>query len=246
MWSRCRAAVATPPTPSSQGAANVLISYENEAILARQSGEDFDYIVPAATLKIENPGAVLKDANPKARTYLDFVLSTAGQEEFVKKGFRPVVADTPVGEVEPAPTIRPTRSRCRASCSPSRSGWLGSGERQVLRREDGHRAGDAEGDGQVAVTPRPGPRDRAPASSGRRSWRGHQHRWPRDRHRRADAQSATSLTPVAGLGLGCDADLVQPARAHPLIAMLVQASAGGLVGVLGGADQPADRGRTAS
>ena len=82
-----------------QGAANVLISYENEAILARQSGEDFDYILPAATLKIENPGTVLKNANPKARAYLDFVLSPAGQEEFVKKGFRPVVADTPIGEV---------------------------------------------------------------------------------------------------------------------------------------------------
>jgi sulfate/thiosulfate transport system substrate-binding protein len=81
------------------GSANVLISYENEAILARQSGEDFDYILPDATLKIENPGAVLKDANPKAKAYLDFVLSTAGQEEFVKKGFRPVIADTPIGEV---------------------------------------------------------------------------------------------------------------------------------------------------
>src|SRR5512133_2517818 len=85
-----------------QGAANVLISYENEAILARQSGEDFDYILPDATIKIENPGAVLKDANPKAKAYLDFVLSPAGQEEFVKKGFRPVVKGTPVGTVEGA------------------------------------------------------------------------------------------------------------------------------------------------
>jgi sulfate/thiosulfate transport system substrate-binding protein len=82
-----------------QGSANVLISYENEAILARQSGEDFDYILPDATLKIENPGAVLKDANPKAKAYLDFVLSPAGQEEFVKKGFRPVIADAPVDKV---------------------------------------------------------------------------------------------------------------------------------------------------
>src|SRR6476659_8140756 len=82
-----------------QGSANVLISYENEPILARQSGEDFDYILPDATLKIENPGAVLKDANPQAKAYLDFVLSTAGQEEFVKKGFRPVIANTPIGEV---------------------------------------------------------------------------------------------------------------------------------------------------
>ena len=85
-----------------QGAGNVLISYENEAILARQSGEDFDYIVPDATVKIENPGAVLKNANPKAKDYLDFVLSTAGQEQFVQKGFRPVVEGTPIGEVEGA------------------------------------------------------------------------------------------------------------------------------------------------
>ena len=82
-----------------QGAANVLISYENEAILARQSGESFDYIVPDATIKIESPGAVLKNADPKAKAYLDFVLSQAGQEEFVKKGFRPAVQGTPVGEV---------------------------------------------------------------------------------------------------------------------------------------------------
>jgi sulfate/thiosulfate transport system substrate-binding protein len=82
-----------------QGTANVLISYENEAILARQSGEDFDYILPEATIKIENPGAVLKDANPNATAYLNFVLSPAGQGEFVKKGFRPVIPNTPTGEV---------------------------------------------------------------------------------------------------------------------------------------------------
>jgi sulfate/thiosulfate-binding protein len=85
-----------------QGTADVLISYENEAILARQSGEKFDYVVPDNTLLIENPGAVLKDANPKAKSYLDFVLSPAGQEEFAKKGFRPVIDGVNVGSVEGA------------------------------------------------------------------------------------------------------------------------------------------------
>ena len=85
-----------------EGSGNVLISYENEAILARQSGEDFDYVVPDSTLLIENPGAVLKNADPKAKAYLDFVLSPAGQEEFVKKGFRPVTERTQVGEVKGA------------------------------------------------------------------------------------------------------------------------------------------------
>lgn len=70
------------------GTGDVLISYENEAIFARQSGADLDYIVPDQTLLIENPGAVLKDANPRAAAFLDFVISDAGQTEFVKKGFR--------------------------------------------------------------------------------------------------------------------------------------------------------------
>ena len=85
-----------------QGTADVLISYENEAILARQSGEKFDYVIPDNTLLIENPGAILKDADPKAKSYLDFVLSPAGQEEFYKKGFRPVIDGVDAGEVEGA------------------------------------------------------------------------------------------------------------------------------------------------
>jgi sulfate/thiosulfate-binding protein len=85
-----------------QGTADVLISYENEAILARQSGEKFDYVVPDDTLLIENPGAILKDADPKAAKYLQFVLSPAGQEEFAKKGFRPVIDGVDVGAVEGA------------------------------------------------------------------------------------------------------------------------------------------------
>ena len=73
-----------------KGVGNVLITYENEAILAKQKGEELDYIVPDTTFLIENPGAVLKDADPAAKDWLDFVLSDKGQTEFVKKGFRPV------------------------------------------------------------------------------------------------------------------------------------------------------------
>lgn len=83
------------------GTGDVLISYENEAILARQNGEDFDYVVPDTTLLIENPGAVLKDADPKAAKWLDFVLGETGQTEFAKKGFRPVIDGVSV-EVEGA------------------------------------------------------------------------------------------------------------------------------------------------
>src|SRR5262249_7636706 len=68
----------------------VLISYENEAILARQSDSALDYVVPDQTLLIENPAAVLKDANPRAASFLAYALGKDGQTEFVKKGFRSV------------------------------------------------------------------------------------------------------------------------------------------------------------
>ena len=84
------------------GTGDVLMAYENEAILAHQNGEKFDYIVPDTTMLIENPAAVLIDANPKAQTWLDFVLSKDGQKQFALKGFRPVIDDVDYGEVEGA------------------------------------------------------------------------------------------------------------------------------------------------
>ena len=84
------------------GTGDVLMAYENEAILAHQNGEEFDYVIPDTTILIENPGAVLKDANPKAEQWLDFVLSPAGQAEFAKKGFRPIIDGVDYGEVEGA------------------------------------------------------------------------------------------------------------------------------------------------
>ena len=84
------------------GTGDVLLSYENEAILARQNGEDLEYVVPDTTLLIENPGAVLIDAHPKATDWLEFVLTPDAQTEFAKLGFRPVVDGVDVGTVEGA------------------------------------------------------------------------------------------------------------------------------------------------
>ncbi|WP_333812239.1 sulfate ABC transporter substrate-binding protein [Timonella senegalensis] len=89
-------------TAFTSGTGDVLISYENEAILARQNGEDFDYVVPDSTLLIENPAAVTRDADPAASRYLEFVLSDQGQKIFASKGFRPVRSTVTVGTVEGA------------------------------------------------------------------------------------------------------------------------------------------------
>ena len=73
-----------------KGTGDVLISYENEAILARQSGVELDYVVPSTTFLIENPAAVTKAAPPIAGEFLDYITSDEGQDVLGRYGFRPV------------------------------------------------------------------------------------------------------------------------------------------------------------
>ena len=78
------------------GNGDVLLSYENEAILARQSGADFDYVVPDQSLLIQNPCAVTKGAPKAAEDFLDYQKSAAGQKAYAETGYRPV---TDIGDV---------------------------------------------------------------------------------------------------------------------------------------------------
>jgi len=95
-------AVATQQFLAGQG--DALISYENEAIDARQSGEKLDYVVPAQSFLIENPAAVTKDASKSAANFLAYAQSSAGQTIFAQTGFRPVVAGIKPGAVAGANT----------------------------------------------------------------------------------------------------------------------------------------------
>ena len=89
-------------TAFTDGSGDVLLSYENEAILAKQSGADIDYVVPPDTLLIQNPAAVTKDAGTAAKAFLEFMTSKEAQEDYAQSGFRPVVDGVDVGEVEGA------------------------------------------------------------------------------------------------------------------------------------------------
>jgi sulfate transport system substrate-binding protein len=79
---------ATTAFQSGQG--DVLLSYENEAILAKQSGADFDYVVPPETLLIQNPGAVTTDASTKAKDFLTYLTGKEAQTDYAEQGFRPL------------------------------------------------------------------------------------------------------------------------------------------------------------
>jgi sulfate/thiosulfate transport system substrate-binding protein len=75
----------------SQGEGDVLLTYENEAIKAEKEGEEVEYVVPPATIQIETPIAVTKDATePAAEDFLKFLWSDAGQELWAENGYRPV------------------------------------------------------------------------------------------------------------------------------------------------------------
>jgi sulfate transport system substrate-binding protein len=73
------------------GKGDVLIAYENEAILARDKGEELDYVIPDETILIENPIAVVQNGNEeRAQAFVDFVRSEAAQRAFGEAGYRPV------------------------------------------------------------------------------------------------------------------------------------------------------------
>jgi sulfate/thiosulfate transport system substrate-binding protein len=90
----------------SSGKGDVLLGYENEAILAQQKGEELDYVVPDQTILIENPVAATSDAkDPKlAQAFVDFLYTPEAQKIFVGKGYRPVVKDTPGADRFPEPS----------------------------------------------------------------------------------------------------------------------------------------------
>jgi sulfate/thiosulfate transport system substrate-binding protein len=75
------------------GKGDVLISYENEAITAQQKGEELDYVIPDATILIENPIAVTKDAPVAASKFVDYLRTKEAQEVFAEKGYRSIDDD---------------------------------------------------------------------------------------------------------------------------------------------------------
>jgi len=73
------------------GTGDVLLSYENEAILARQSNPNqMDYVIPESSLLIQNSCALLKDASAKAKAWMAYQKSAAGQKLYAETGYRPL------------------------------------------------------------------------------------------------------------------------------------------------------------
>jgi sulfate/thiosulfate-binding protein len=74
------------------GKGDVLITYESEALAARQAGQNIQYVIPRQTMLIELPIAVLKNSGNKdvANRFIRFVKGPVAQDLFGQYGFRPV------------------------------------------------------------------------------------------------------------------------------------------------------------
>ncbi len=83
-------------TTFENGIGDVLVTYENEVLLRQKQGKALPFIIPEATILIENPIAVVdknvdKHGNrPAAEAFVDFIFSATSQEAFASYGFRPV------------------------------------------------------------------------------------------------------------------------------------------------------------
>jgi sulfate transport system substrate-binding protein len=79
----------------SGGKGDVLISYENEAVTAQRADVELDYVIPDETILIENPAAVIKEAESpeKAKAFLDFLKTPEAQKIYASKGYRSIIPE---------------------------------------------------------------------------------------------------------------------------------------------------------
>jgi sulfate/thiosulfate transport system substrate-binding protein len=75
------------------GKADVLISYESEAIAAEKKKLPIQYVIPKQTILIETPIAVTSNSghSTQARAFVNWLWTAAAQTIWAKEGYRPVV-----------------------------------------------------------------------------------------------------------------------------------------------------------
>ncbi len=75
------------------GRGDVFLAYENEAIFAQQHNQPVQFLIPKATILIENPIAVTSTSQHKAqaRAFINFLRTRPAQRIFAQNGYRPIV-----------------------------------------------------------------------------------------------------------------------------------------------------------
>jgi sulfate/thiosulfate transport system substrate-binding protein len=81
------------------GRGDVFLAYENEALFAQKKGQPVQFVIPKATILIENPIAVPSTSKHKteANAFLKFLWTAPAQKIFAQNGYRPVLASAARG-----------------------------------------------------------------------------------------------------------------------------------------------------
>ncbi|MEG3437782.1 sulfate ABC transporter substrate-binding protein [Pannus brasiliensis CCIBt3594] len=97
-----------------EGEGDLLVTYENEVILARRNRPEISYFIPPLNISIDNPVAVVdknvdkRGTREVAEAFVDFLYSDLAQREFAKLGYRsvnPFVARDEGLQFPPTPTL---------------------------------------------------------------------------------------------------------------------------------------------
>ncbi len=95
-----------------KGVGDVAITYENEAQVGRMNGQDYEYVIPRSTIKIENPVAVVDKYVDKhgtrqaAEAFVDFLYTKEAQQVFAKYGLRVVDPDVAKATASKYPPVQ--------------------------------------------------------------------------------------------------------------------------------------------
>ena len=73
------------------GEGDVLLSYEQDAILAKQSGAPIQIVIPKQTILVQTPLAATAKASPAAKAFVKWMWSPKAQTILGQAGYRPVV-----------------------------------------------------------------------------------------------------------------------------------------------------------
>jgi sulfate/thiosulfate transport system substrate-binding protein len=86
------------------GRGDVMLAYENEALFAQQKGQPVQFLIPKATILIENPIAVTSKSSHKAEAnaFLGYLHTAAAQKIFADNGYRPLVRSAAQGHSFPS------------------------------------------------------------------------------------------------------------------------------------------------
>jgi len=74
------------------GKGDVLLAYEQDALLAQQSGEDIQIVYPPQTIQIQTPIATTTKASSAAKSFVKWMYTPQAQTILAQTGYRPVVS----------------------------------------------------------------------------------------------------------------------------------------------------------